>query len=213
MFKLHCTIGGSAAIALVLGACSPEPPPRKVSEFLEDPIALEATLSRCNADRSRSRDDVECKNAREAGKRISTAEEEERQRLLEEESRRKLEAIRRRNEAMDQRRREAEEAARRLEELQYEQQFAPVEGAEPGAAAPGPAASEPEPAPAEPVESEPAPVDDGVYREETIEPSQFPVDESVPESLGSEPANDLESLRQELQRRSGSQGEEAASPE
>ncbi len=205
MFKLHCTIGGSVVIALLFSACSPEPPPRKVSEFLEDPIALEATLSRCNADRSRSRDDEECKNAREAGKRISTAEEEERQRLLEEESRRKLEAIRRRNEAMDQRRREAEEAARQLEELQYEQQFAPVEDAEPGAAPLAPAGTEA--VAAEPVESEPAPTDVEGYREAPVEPSQFPVDESVPESLESEPANDLESLRQELQRRSESEAE------
>lgn len=112
-------------------ACVPEPPPRTTADFLDDPIALDATLARCNADRTRTRRDPECQNAREAAQRISVAEEEERLRRLEAQSQRKLEELRALQEAADEARRRAEEAERRAEEAQLLRQL--IEG---GSAAP-----------------------------------------------------------------------------
>ncbi len=122
--------------ALAVAACVPEPPPRTTADFLDDPIALEATLARCNADRTRTLRDPECRNAREAAQRISVAEEEERLRKLEAQSQRKLEELRALQQAADEARRRAKEAERRAEEAELLRQL--VEGGvEGGAGAPG----------------------------------------------------------------------------
>ena len=118
--------------ALAAAGCVPEPPPRTTADFLDDPIALEATLARCNADRTRTLRDPECQNAREAAQRISVKEEEERLRKLEAQSQRKLEELRALQRAADEARQRAEEAERRAEEAELMRQL--IEG---GAAAPG----------------------------------------------------------------------------
>ncbi len=118
--------------ALAAAGCVPEPPPRTTADFLDDPIALDATLARCNADRTRTLRDPECQNAREAAHRISVEEEQERLRKLEAQSQRKLEELRALQRAADEARQRAEEAERRAEEAELLRQL--IEG---GATAPG----------------------------------------------------------------------------
>jgi len=124
--------------ALAVAACVPEPPPRTTADFLDDPIALEGTLARCNADRTRTLREPECQNAREAAHRISVEEEEERLRKLEAQSQRKLDELRALQRAADEARERAEEAERRAEEAQLLRQL--IEG---GAGAPGGQTGEP----------------------------------------------------------------------
>lgn len=130
-----------AATSLAFAGCIEEPRPRAVTEFLDDPIALEAALTRCNANRTRTRSDPECENARAAVSRIETAEEAKREVELEAQSERKREALRRRQMRAAEARRLAEEQARRREEALYlgeivEQQGGPAGGAGDGTTAP-----------------------------------------------------------------------------
>lgn len=130
-----------AATSLAFAGCIEEPRPRAVTEFLDDPIALEAALTRCNANRTRTRNDPECENARAAVSRIEAAEDSKRQAELEAESERKREALRRRQMRAAEARRLAEEEARRREEALYlgeivEQQGGPAGGASDGTTAP-----------------------------------------------------------------------------
>jgi hypothetical protein len=131
-----CRALASAAVLVTAAACVPEPQPRTTADFLDDPIGLEATLARCNADRTRTLRDPECQNAREAAHRISVAEEEERLRKLEARSQRKLEELRALQRAADEARLRAEEAERRAEEAELLQQL--IEGGDgaPAGAAP-----------------------------------------------------------------------------
>lgn len=125
----------SAIVLVATAACVPEPPPRTTADFLDDPIALEATLARCNADRTRTLRDPECQNAREAAHRISVAEEEERLRRLEAQSQRKLEELRALQRATDEARQRAEEAERLAEEARLLRQLAEGGNGSPGNAA------------------------------------------------------------------------------
>jgi hypothetical protein len=118
-----CRILIPVFVLVTAAACVPEPPPRTTADFLDDPIGLEATLSRCNADRTRTLRDPECQNAREAAHRISVAEEEERLRELEAQSQRKLEELRTLQRAADEARLQAEEAERRAEEARLLRQL------------------------------------------------------------------------------------------
>lgn len=111
------------ATLTLAAACVPEPPPRTTADFLDDRIALDATLARCNADRTRTLRDPECQNAREAAHRISVAEEEERLRKLEAQSQRKLDELRALQRAADEARERAEEAERRAEEAELLRQL------------------------------------------------------------------------------------------
>lgn len=144
MLPRICRVLASAAVLATAAACVPEPPPRTTADFLDDPIGLEATLARCNADRTRTLRDPECQNAREAAHRISVAEEEERLRELEARSQRKLEELRELQRAADEARLRAEQAERRAEEARLLQQL--IEG---GAGAPSGAAPEADGLPAE----------------------------------------------------------------
>ncbi len=183
----------AGGLTLALGACTPDPPPRTVSEFLDDPIGLDATLTRCNAERLRTRDDPECKNAREAAKRISAAEEQERMQRLEAESQRKLEEARRRQRELDAARARAEEQAREAEEVrileQLQRGFSEAQGGAPPGAAPGESTESgaDTSAPAGQADGG-APAADGAP----------PAGES-----GEPPLSDLDALREELNRRSG----------
>ena len=108
----------------LLAGCSPEPPPaRTVAEFVENPILLEAAMVRCAADRSRTRYDQECINAREAVDRVEAKEEEKRRQEMEARSERKRQALRRTQQAQAEARRRAEEAERLREEAEYLAQF------------------------------------------------------------------------------------------
>jgi hypothetical protein len=115
----------------VAGGCAKEQPPRSVNEFLENPIMLEAAMVRCARDRSATRYDDECINAREAVSRIEAKEEAIRQIELDARSESKRQALRRAQRAAAESRRRSAEAARKREEAEYLAQFGvlpPVEG-------------------------------------------------------------------------------------
>ena len=113
----------TVCICGMLMACSKELPPRTVSELLEDPILLDSAMVRCGQDRSSTKYDVECVNAREAINHIAiTAENASRERL-EAQSERKRRALRRAQQAAADSRRNRAEAERRRLEAQYLGQF------------------------------------------------------------------------------------------
>jgi hypothetical protein len=117
--RLIILLGG---IALIAG-CSKPPPPRSVQEFLDNPLMLEAALVRCSRNRSETRYEAECVNAREANKIVAAREEAERRAEFDAQSERKRQALRRAQEAAAEARRRAKEAEKRREEAAYLAQF------------------------------------------------------------------------------------------
>jgi hypothetical protein len=103
----------------LFSACSKEQPPVSVTEFMENPRLLEATMVRCGQNRTEMKYEVECVNAREAVNRLERAEERERRAHLEAQSERKRKALRATQEAAAAARRRAEEEQRRREEAEY----------------------------------------------------------------------------------------------
>ena len=118
-------------IGTLAGCAEKAPPPRTVTEFVDNPILLEAAMVRCSRNRAETRYDAECINAREAVNLIQAKEEEMRRAELEERSERKRKALRRTQQAAAEARRRAEEAERLRKEAEYLAQFGvlpPVEG-------------------------------------------------------------------------------------
>ncbi len=111
-----------AAVAL-LAACSKEPEPRTVSEFIEHPILLEAALVRCTQNRAESRYEAECMNVREAVKLTEAKDDLARRAELEAQSKRKRDALRNTQRAAAEARRRAAETQQRREEAEYLAQF------------------------------------------------------------------------------------------
>lgn len=178
----------------LIAACSEEQPPRTVTEFLENPIVLEAAIVRCSLNREETRYDAECVNARQAVSIIEAKEERVRRDAFEAQSERKREALRRTQEAAAEARRRAAEQNRLRSEAEYLAQFGELpptsEGETAGEAGSGnaPAMVLPEPVTEEPGYSEPTdspPASDG---------GNAPVIEAEPES-------DLEAIREELRQR------------
>ena len=205
MMTLRVTIliGGVALLA----ACAEPPQPRSVQEFLDNPLVLEAALVRCARNRSETRYDAECVNAREANKLVAAREEAERRAEFEAQSERKRQALRRAQEAAAEARRRAAEAERRREEAAYLAQFGqlpPDDGertAEPDSGN-VPIAVIPEPAEKSESTAEES------YREPlNASPSgasNAPLAEQTPEQE-TEPARNLDEIREELRRRSDEQ--------
>jgi len=119
-----------AGIGILAGCAEKEPPARSVTEFVENPILLEAAVVRCARNRSESRYDTECINAREAVNIIQAKEEELRSTELEARSERKRQALRRTQQAAAEARRRAEEAERLRKEAEYLAQFGVLPPAE-----------------------------------------------------------------------------------
>lgn len=181
-----------------MGACEEERAPRSTSEFLENPIMLEAAMVRCSQDRTATRYDAECINARAAVTQIEAKEEAARRADLEARSESKRQALRRTQEAAAQARRRAAEAEQLREEAEYLAQFGVVPtgdtprdeaelntGNSPIAVIPASEANEPASSESG---SAPAATDGGnapVVTEEPVDP----------------PDTDLASIRDELQRR------------
>ncbi len=114
-------------LACVLTGCE-EPQPTSFAEFMDDEIARDGTLARCNEDRESTATDIECANARRAAAAIALREERARREALELESERKLAALREQVERERAAAREAqlraEEAARAAYDAQWESQNA-----------------------------------------------------------------------------------------
>jgi hypothetical protein len=191
----------------LLGACAKEVPPRSVSEFLDDELLLEAVLLRCTENRTESRYDAECVNAREAVGLLEAQADANRRAELEALSERKRAALRRTQQAAAEARRRAAEAAKRREELAYQAQFGmpltgtgaatddAMRGNEAMAVIPAPTATSPT---------------------ETGMPSASPVGDNVPVAQVPPPAEDdsvdLEAIRKEMRRRKEEDTAVAADP-
>lgn len=187
------------AVPCVLLACSKEVPPRTVSEFVDNPILLEATMVRCAQNRSQTKYDAECVNAREAANRIAAIQDQARRKELEAQSEQKRQALRRTQEAAAEARRRAAEAQRLREEAAYLGQFAaPPPSTDPASASgqPGPAGAAPSTnAPGVQLAPEPQnPASDPASNQAGNQASGT----SAPETAT--PA-DLEAIREELKRR------------
>jgi hypothetical protein len=83
-------------LAAALAACAPQPEPRTVSEFMEDGLARDGVLTRCNQDRDATLTDAECANARRAAAVVALEAERGREPELERASEVKLAALRER---------------------------------------------------------------------------------------------------------------------
>jgi len=183
----------------VISGCAPEPPPTKTAtELVDNPILLEAAMIRCAKDRSTTKYETECINAREAVKRIQAKEEQERREDLEARSERKRKALRRTQEATAEARRRAEEAERMREEAEYLAQFGalpPSEVDDEDALSEGnlPVAVVPE---SEATGSSTETYDDTLP---AVDGGNAPMAEPAPDE---EQASDLDAVREELRRRS-----------
>jgi len=178
-------------LTLLVG-CADEVPPPSVHDYLDDPNALEAAVVRCAANRSETRYEAECVNARQAISIIEAKEERQRRDVFEAESDKKRQALRRTQQAAAEARRRAEDLDRRRKEAAYLAQFGeppprddPVEVVD-DAAMNVPSAVIPaavDDGPAERFEEVPA-----------IDGGNAPVAEPAPEG-------DIDSVREELRRR------------
>jgi hypothetical protein len=110
----------AALLASLLSGCAKEEiPPITVGQFMADPILLEATVVRCAHDRSATKYEAECVNAREAGNRLASDDREDRRKELEAQSARKRQALRRTQQAATEARRRATQAQRQREADEY----------------------------------------------------------------------------------------------
>lgn len=200
-------------LVLLLAAasgCDREPPARSVQEFVDNPILLEAAVVRCAANRSETRYEAECVNAREAVKRVDAAKAEARRAELEAQSERKRLQLRRTQQAAAEARRLAAEEQRLREEAAYLAQFGDSPPGEAAGSDAGvgdlsgnvPGAVLPEPPPQESVAAEPitSPYDDPAPVS-APPASNAPAAEVEPEVPASETPADLEAIREELRRR------------
>lgn len=186
----------------MLAACSKEPPARTVTEFLDNPILLEAAMVRCSQDRAKTRYDAECINARQAVARVQAREEAAEKAALEARSERKRRALRRTQEAAKEARRRAAEEQRLREEAEYLAQFGVAPSGTEAADDPlsegnVPVAVVPEAA------DEPLAGDADAVTQPAIDGANAPIADSDPEP----PASDLESIREELRRRNEDGGD------
>jgi hypothetical protein len=118
-----------------LAACIEEPQPRSYLEFMDDRVAREGTLVRCNTDRDATGDNPECINARRAAATLAARADAAQREQREAESESGRLAARQYQEAREAAMRRAEAAAIEEQQLAYEAQW------HDGAAASTPAAT------------------------------------------------------------------------
>jgi hypothetical protein len=116
LILLFCGLG-------LMSACEEEQPVRSASEFVENPMMLEAAMVRCSMDRDQTRYDAECINARQAVAQIEAKEEEARRAEFDARSESKRQALRRTQEAAAKARSRAAAAEELRKEAEYLAQF------------------------------------------------------------------------------------------
>jgi hypothetical protein len=106
-------------LCLLLVACE-RPQPRSFADFMEDSIARDGTLARCNEDPAATLQDIECAHARRASSAIALRQERDRRETFERESQRKIEELKLEMVERERIAREAALAAARAEREAYE---------------------------------------------------------------------------------------------
>lgn len=193
--RVTILIGGIAVVA----GCAEPPPARSVQEFLDNPIVLEAALVRCSRNRSETRYEAECVNAREANKIVAAREEAERRAAFEAQSERKRQALRRAQQAAAEARRRAAEEKKRREEAAYLAQFGQVPADDGQRTEQTNTGNVPIAVIPEPIEESPDAAAES-YSEPVVAPESSASNAPVAE-IEAQPARDLDEIRQELQRR------------
>jgi len=107
-------------LAAVVAACAPAPEPRSVLDFMEDGLARDGVLARCNEDRDATLSEIECDNARRAAATLAAEADHGRSQDLERESERKLVALRERSDRQAAAERDSAAASRAAAEAAYE---------------------------------------------------------------------------------------------
>ena len=180
----YSLIIGSACGLFLLAACAEEQPPVSASQFMENSRLLEATMVRCARNRSETKYDAECVNARDAVNRLEAANERDRRKQLEAQSERKRQALRRTQEAAAEARRRRLEAQRLREEAEYLGLFEEVPAANGTGQVVAPTSNQAMPA----ITTAPAPVTGEAAR-------------SIDGDVAPQTATDLNAIREELRRR------------
>src|SRR5262245_34565109 len=116
-------VAGVLTFTAWVAACQQPARPRSYEFFMEDGLAREGVLARCNQDRTASVDDEECENARRAAATIGASGERERSENYEKQSSRKLEELRDRAARRQQAEEQAAAAAKAAEKEAYEAQW------------------------------------------------------------------------------------------
>jgi hypothetical protein len=114
---------GMIVLLAAFGAACERQEPRTFADFMEDAIARDGALARCNQDRAAAEEDVECVNARRAAEAVAVAAERARRESLEAESERKLIALRDRTAFEQEAEERAAAEARAAEEAAYDAQW------------------------------------------------------------------------------------------
>jgi hypothetical protein len=123
------TAGMMLVFAGLLAAChAPRSEPRSYFDFMEDGIAREGVLARCNRDRDATLNDLECSNARRAAAALAIEQEHNRSDALAQESQRKLAALRNRADREQRAELEEQAVARKEAELAYERRWPNPDG-------------------------------------------------------------------------------------
>ena len=121
---------GMVVLLAAFGAACEQQEPRSFADFMDDAIARDGALARCNQDRTAAENDIECSNARRAADAVAVAQERAREEARERQSERTLIALR------DRAAFEQEAAARAAAEARAAQQAAyDAQWIEPDAAA------------------------------------------------------------------------------
>lgn len=141
-FASRVAPGTVMALAGVLAACAPQPEPRTFFDFMDDGLAREGVLTRCNQNRAATMNDVECVNARRAAAVVALEQERSRAIDHERESERKLVALRERAEREAEAAVRAATAARAAARAAYEAQWRGANSS-PDASEPSPDSSAP----------------------------------------------------------------------
>lgn len=122
-FRGTAVVGCILGLAVLATACA-KPEPRRFEEFMEDSIAREGVLARCNENRKETANDLECANARRAAAGIALMEERARRKALERESEQLIAELRTQIAMRERAKREALAAAVAAAEAAYEAQWA-----------------------------------------------------------------------------------------
>jgi hypothetical protein len=116
-------IAGLVTVAVWLVACDQPTKPRSFEFFMEDGLARDGVLVRCNQNHQSGVSDEECANARRAAATIAAAGEDERNASREKESARKLSALRDRQVRQEQAEQDAAVAAKAAADAAYDSQW------------------------------------------------------------------------------------------
>jgi hypothetical protein len=202
--------------ALIVQGCGQnQPTARTVQEYLDNPQFLEAAVVRCSQNRSETRYDTDCVNARQAVSIIEAREERARRDQLEAESESKRDALRRTQRAAAEARRRAAEEEQLRKEAEYLAQFGatpPAAGSDneerlkanvPGAVIPA-ASPPPRSEPSSPLDDTPPvifeePVRTSTESEPASDGGNSPIIQKDTQQDSAEP--NLDAVREELRRR------------